>query len=191
MLILLGGAPRAGKSIVARAFAKRTGIPVMSLDTLMMGLHFAVPEVGVDIEAEPQVIGESMWPLNKALAEVTLATHGDYLIEGDMLQPAQVASLHEASLDERGGDEVRSCFMGYQTIDPQQKFADIRGHKGLSNDWLKDRPDEYVMEVIEFGIRYSRDQAAKCAELGLKHFDCSKDFEASISTVVDYLAASL
>lgn len=186
MLILLGGAPRAGKSIVARAFAKRTGIPVMSLDTLMMGLHFAVPEVAVDIEAEPQVIGQTMWPLNRALAEVTLVTHSDYLIEGDMLQPVQVASLHE-----QGGEEVRSCFLGYQSIDRQQKFADIRGRKGLSNNWLKDRTDEYVMEVIDFGIRYSREQAAQCAELGLKHVDCSKDFEASISTVVDYLAARL
>ena len=182
MLILLGGAPRAGKSIVSRECAKRTGIPVLSLDTLMIGLHHAVPSLGIDIEAEPPVIGETMWPLIRAFAECVLATHTDYLIEGDMLQTSQVATLHDA-----GGDQVLSCFLGYQHIDPQQKFADIRQHAYLPNDWLKGSSDEYVLEVAEFGIRYSREQKEQCDKLGLTHFDCSEDFTATINEAIAYL----
>jgi len=182
MLILLGGAPRAGKSIVSRECAKRTGMPVLSLDTLMMAMPQAVPALGVDITAEPQVIGETMWPIVQSFAEVVLGSHTDHLIEGDMLQTSQVASLHAA-----GGDQVRSCFLGYPKIDPHQKFADIRQHAGLPNDWLSGSTDEYVMEVAEFGIRYSREQAAQCDQLGLVHFDCSKDFAATINEAIAYL----
>ena len=182
MLLLLGGAPRAGKSIVSRECARRTGMPVLSLDTLMMAMPQAVPALGVDITAEPQVIGESMWPIVQAFAEVVLGSHTDHLIEGDMLQTSQVASIHDA-----GGDEVRSCFLGYQNIDPRQKFTDIRQHAGLPNDWLSDSSDEYVLEVAEFGIQYSRDQAAQCDQLGLKHFDCSNDFAATINEAIAYL----
>lgn len=182
MLILLGGAPRAGKSIVSRECAQRVGVPVLSLDALMMALHHAVPSLGIDIEAEPPVIGKTMWPIIRAFAESVLAADTDYLVEGDMLQPADVVTLRDA-----GGDQVRSCFMGYQNIDPQQKFAEIRQHAGMQNDWLSDRTDEYVLEVAEFGIRYSREQQVQCEEFGLKHVDSSIDFSAAVSEVVDYL----
>lgn len=182
MLILLGGAPRAGKSIVSRECARRSGIPVLSLDTLMMALHEAVPSLGIDVTAEPPPIGEVMWPLIRAIAKNVLATHSDYLIEGDMLQTFHVAALHEA-----GGDQVRSCFLGYPNMDPHQKFTDIRRHAGLPNDWLRDSSDEYVLEVVEFGIRYSRKQKVQCDELGLTHFDCSEDFTGTTSKAIDHL----
>ncbi|WP_145056678.1 hypothetical protein [Adhaeretor mobilis] len=161
-------------------------MPVLSLDTLMMALHHSVPSLEIDIRAEPPVIGETMWPIIRAFAECVLGSETDHLIDGDMLQTSQVASLHAA-----GGDQVRSCFMGYQHIDPQQKFADIRQHAGLPNDWLSDSSDEHVLEVAEFGIRYSQSQKVQCDQLGLKHIDCSTDFERSIEEAAAHLVGSI
>ena len=182
MLVLLGGAPRAGKTTVSRAFAKRTGFAILSLDSLMMALSDAVPSLGIDIAAEPQVIGESMWPLIQAHAKHLLATESDHMVEGDMLQTAYAAEIQAA-----GGDQVRSCFLGYPKIDPQQKFADIRRTGGQAHDWLRDSSDEYVREVVEFGIRYSQMQQAECERLGLRYFDCSQDFTATTNAAVEYL----
>ena len=186
MLILLGGAPRAGKSIVSRECAKRSGVPVLSLDTLMVALHHSVPALGIDITAEPPPIGETMWPIIRAFGEAVLGSDSDYLIEGDMLQPQQVVALRDV-----GGDQVRSCFLGYQQMAPEAKLADIRDFAGLPNDWLRDRTDEYVLEVAEFGIRYSRQQKDQCDELGLLHFDCSADFAATIDEAVCFLVEGL
>ena len=63
MLITLGGASRSGKGIIAGELVRKTAIPLLSLDVLKMGLHHAVPSVGVDPSAPSGEVGEKMWPL--------------------------------------------------------------------------------------------------------------------------------
>ena len=48
VLYIIGGAARAGKSIISRKFMLDTGIPCFSLDILMMGLANGLPEYGIN-----------------------------------------------------------------------------------------------------------------------------------------------
>ena len=182
MLIVLGGAPRAGKSIISRKCAEEARIPLLSLDTLKMGLHHAVPSLGLDASADPSEVGERMWPLVRAMAENVLESGVDYVFEGDMVLPYQAAELQSL-----GGESVRSCFVGYGDIDPGRKLADIRHNSGLPNDWLNEHDDEYVLDLVEYGIRFSRDLSEQCSRLGLTYFDGSVDFAATVDEVVAYL----
>ena len=83
MLILLGGAPRAGKGMISRELVQKRGIALLSLDVLKMGLHRAVPSMGVDPNAHSREVGENMWPLVRAMAENALEADVDYVFEGD------------------------------------------------------------------------------------------------------------
>jgi len=182
MLMVLGGAPRAGKGIISRRCLSALPTPVLSLDVLKMGLHHAVPSIGVEPGGDPSEVGRRMWPLVRAMAENVLESGVDYLFEGDMLLPTQVAALERL-----GGDDVRSCFVGYCDIHPTQKLAEIRRYPGLPNDWLTEHDDEYVLEVVEYGIGFSRRLSEGCGSLGLQYFDGSADFLGAVDSATSHL----
>lgn len=92
-----------------------------SLDMLKMGLHHAVPSVGVDPSAPSVDVAEKMWPLIRAMAENALESNVECIFEGDMIVPKHAAELRAV-----GGEKVRSCFVGYLDIEPRQKCAEIR-----------------------------------------------------------------
>ena len=73
MLLLLGGAPRAGKGVVSRLCAAELDVSVLSLDVLKMGLLHAVPSVGIELGTPPTEVGHRMWPLVRAMAVWALA----------------------------------------------------------------------------------------------------------------------
>ena len=151
MLITLGGASRSGKGIIAGELVRKTAIPLLSLDVLKMGLHHAVPSVGVDPSAPSGEVGEKMWPLVRAMAENVLEANVEYIFEGDMILPK-----HAAELRGLAGEEVRSCFVGHLGIEPRQKLAEIRRHSGHPNDWLNEHSDEEVLDFVEESIQFSR-----------------------------------
>ena len=182
MLITLGGVSRAGKGVISRGLVEKTAIPVLSLDMLKMGLHHAVPSLGVDPKDPSPKVGEKMWPLVRAMAKSALGSNVEYIFEGDMILPE-----HAAELRDFAGEEVRSCFVGYCDVEPRRKLEEIRRHSGLPNDWLNDRSDEYILGLIDYSIRFSQDLLEGCQHLGLEYFDCSTDFEGTVDAVVTYL----
>ena len=182
MVLTLGGASRAGKGIISRELVRRTAIPLVSLDVLKMGLHRAVPSVGVDPSAPSAEVAEKMWPLVRAMAENALESNIECIFEGDEILPK-----HAAELRALAGEEVRSCFVGYLDIEPRQKLAEIRRHSAYPNDWLNDQSDEDVLQLIEFSIQFSRYLSQECDRLGVRYFDCSTDFEGTVEAVVTYL----
>ena len=182
MLITLAGAARAGKGIISGELVRKTAIPLLSLDVLKMGLHRAVPSVGVDPSAPSVEVGEKMWPLVRAMAENALEANVEYIFEGDMILPK-----HAAELRTFAGDDARACFVGYLDIAPRQKLAEIRRHSGASNDWLNEHSDEEVLDLVEENIQFSRYLSEECDRLSFRYFDCSTDFEGTVDEVVSYL----
>ena len=183
MLRILGGAARAGKGIISRKLVERAATPLLSLDLLKMGLHEAVPSVRVDPNTASSEVGKRMWPLIKAMARNAVDSGTAYIFEGDMLLPEHAAELRDAA-----GDHIRTCFVGYADAEPGQKLREIRRFSGFPNDWLNEHSDEYVIAIVEDGIRFSRHLAEECDSLDLRYFDCSFDFEGTVDTVVNYLS---
>jgi hypothetical protein len=157
---------------------------LVSLDVLKMGLYRAVPSLEVDPSAPSDEVGEKMWPLVRAMAENALETGVDCIFEGDMLLPSQVAEF-------LAGEEaqVRTGFVGYPSIEPARKLAEIRQHSGYPNDWLNEHDAQEILDLVEYGIEYSRFLRDESARYGLEYFDCSREFEQTIHTAVQYLLA--
>jgi len=184
VLMMLGGAPRAGKGIISHRCIAQSQVPVLSLDILKMGLHHAVPSVGVEPGEDPAEVGRRIWPLIRAMAQTAVESEVDYLFEGDMLIPEQVAEL-----DELLGSDLVSCFVGYRDIDPRQKLSEIRAHAGTPNDWLNEHDDDYVLEVVQYGVEFSRRISDECGLFGLTYFDGSASFDKAVDAAVSHLVA--
>jgi hypothetical protein len=183
--MMLGGPPRAGKGIIARRCLEEWRVPFLSLDVLKMGLHHALPSVGIELGTAPVDVGRKMWPLIRAMAQNAVECQVDYLFEGDMLVPSQVLELQDLL-----GSQLRACFVGYRDIAPNQKLAEIRAHAGLPNDWLTEHDDDYILEVVEYGIDFSRGLSEECALLDIAYFDGSRSFEEAVVAAVSYLAST-
>jgi 2-phosphoglycerate kinase len=182
MVVLLGGAPRAGKGIISRQLVLKLGISLIPLDMLKMGLSNAVPSLGIDPSGPSLDVSGKMWPLVRAMAENALESGVQCIFEGDMIVPKHVAELREIA-----DGEVHSCFVGYTDIDPERKLEEIRRHAGYPNDWLNEHDDHYILELVEYGIGFSRYLAQECDRLDFRYFDCSTDSPGTMEAVVAYL----
>ncbi len=182
MLYLLGGAARAGKSMIARKFLAQSGIPFFSLDFLMMGFANGLPAYGVDPEADELLIGELLWPVVQSMARAMVEEEIDYLLEGVQLPPPRVAALG-AELP----GQVRACFVGLAEADTRLKFQEIRRFGGGVDDWLRAATDQEVVQEIERLKALSRRIKEVCRQHGLPYFEMSGDLPGMVEKVVQYL----
>lgn len=182
MLFIVGGAARAGKSIIARKFLLETKIPYFSLDVLMTGLANASPRFGVNPEASNIARAEKLWPVARAVAINIIETDLDYLLEGDSILPEQVIELAR----EYNG-RVKACFIGYVDIDPALKLKEMREFSGHPNDWVSGHSDEYVLSLINEMIEFSKYLRQECKQSNIPYFDVSYNFSNTIDSVVSYL----
>jgi hypothetical protein len=183
MLHFIGGAARTGKGILARRLLAEQHIPYLSLDVLKMGLARGVPEFPIDPDAGGIAVGERLWPLVREMCASLLRDDVDYLIEGEVL-PKHVAPLCQAH-----PAQVRACFLGYTAITPDVKLRQVRAHAGHPNDWPVEVSDADLLGVLTREIEFSRYLQAECAAYGLRYFDTSHDFEATLDRVFAYLRA--
>lgn len=185
MLYLVGGASRAGKSTLARRLLAREGIPYFSIDVLMMGLVNGWPEFGLDPETPSEVRGEKLWPIVRAMAVNLLEeapTHPTYLLEGDSLLPKHVAALADEY-----GDAIKTCFIGYACVQPEEKLREIRRSEP---GWSSHYTHQQALDFVEQMVRYSAYLQAECAALGLWYLDCSAGIAPTIDDAMAYLVAA-
>ncbi len=160
-------------------------MPYLSLDVLKMGLARGVPEFEIDPDAGGLVVGERLWPLVREMSASLLRDGVDYVIEGELL-PKHVAALQQAH-----PAQVRSCFLGYTAITPEQKVREIRAHAGLPNDWPSEYSDAELTSIVGKMIGFSRYLEDECVVCGLPYFDTSGEFCATLDRVFSYLSEAV
>ena len=83
MLYLIGGAARAGKSILARRLLRRHNLPYFSVDYLTSGLESGAPETAVRHESPNRLRGERIWPVLEGLLRNIAEEEPGYVVEGE------------------------------------------------------------------------------------------------------------
>ena len=182
MLYLVGGASRAGKSMLARKLLMQRHIPYFSIDILMMGFANGFPEFGLDPEDSGVVRGEKLWPILRAMCVNILAEklyHPTYLLEGDVLLPK-----HAAELIQTYGTEVKACFIGYTEVVPVAKLRDIRVFESA---WTSSYTDEQALAFIADQMGFSVYLQQECATHNLRFCDCSEDLPRALDDAFHYL----
>jgi hypothetical protein len=186
MLYLVGGASRAGKSLLANKLLAQAHVPYFSLDILMMGFARGWPAFGLNPDDAGVVRGEQLWPILRAMAVNILeeaATHPTYLLEGDVLLPKHVAELMQSY-----GAEVRACFLGYTDVVPLEKLRAIRR---FEDDWGRGwgGTDEALCAYLASEMRFSAYLRSECETWGLRYLDCSADLVHTVDEALHHLLA--
>ena len=181
MLYLIGGAPRAGKSILARRILEERKIAYFPTYVLMMVLA-AMPELALRPADPAQTRAPIMWPILRDMAVTMLENGEDYLLEGDVLMPIHVVELR-ASFD----SAVRACLIGYENVDSLAKVRDIRQHGAGRQEWTNDCDDSHLLRIVEEFKILSRQLRIECTKFQLAYFDGSDDLFAAVAQAAAYL----
>ena len=120
----VGGAPRVGKSSLARRLLELDQIPFLPTDVLRTVLRRVLPELDA-IDQDPvdaSQLAEFMYPHIEQAAEVCVEEAACFLIEGFDLSPSYPARLQAAL----ARTEVRGCFLGHGLF----SVEDLAGYRG-------------------------------------------------------------
>jgi hypothetical protein len=118
VLSVVGGASRAGKTLLARRLSAERGLPFVSLDSLMMGLARGAPTLGIDPSAPTDEIAGRMWPVVGAFCQNVIDSGMEYAVEGHAVLPGDVLRLALAN-----PRQVKACFLGFADVDPEDNSA--------------------------------------------------------------------
>jgi hypothetical protein len=181
MFYILGGAPRAGKSILAKKFLKEKQVPYLSTDAIVGMLSQSAPEYGIQQGGEFIPKAQKLWRFSKALFEYLIEEEENYLVEGDAILPEQVMELIKDY-----PNDIKTCFVGFHEISPEEKLRLIRTFK-QEIDWTDNHSDDQMMKYVNMMIPFSKYLKGECLKYNLKFFDISKDFEKVHKEIYDYL----
>lgn len=183
MIYIIGGASRSGKTTVAKKIALKKKIPYLSLDWLMMGFSNGLPDYGINHRQMPSEIARRIWPFLNSMFESMLFIEEKCIIEGEALLPELVTGLLE-----KYPNTAKACFLGYTSIDVNDKLKGIRSFDTKKSDWLANKSDEYVIDHIKNMRFHSRQIAASCKRNNLKYFEVSSNFEYAMNDVEAYFS---
>lgn len=182
MLYLIGGASRSGKSTIARRMLTEKQVSYFPVDAYISSIE-DVETFGIKYGMDFEEKSEKLWPLLDSLCDHLYELEDSYLIEGDGLLPYRV---HEF-MQTRNQVHMRVCFVGYCTINPEEKLKLIRANSNHKDDWTRDQSDEKVLSSIESIITFSKYLREECEKYNIKFFDSSDDFLKTQDEIMAFL----
>lgn len=162
MIYLIGGASRAGKTYLAKRLMSMLDTPLLELDYLKMGFANGLPAYGVHPLQDEETIGRKLWPIVAGMMRAMVENGEDYIIEGTYILPAYAVESQQ-----RYGDVIRSCFLGYADTPAETKLAQLQAHG-----------EECVLSDIEHFVEFSKFLRAECPRLGLAYIEVTDREEA-------------
>lgn len=164
MIHLLGGAPRCGKSLLARMLNRERELAVVSTDLLRCVLMKADPGLAAAMEAnDRRREADAFYPhLRQAVACADLQL-GDALVEGIGFFPRHVDLLRREL-----GVEVRCCFLGRTVATAEDLFGHETAHRAYT-DLDASQQEAFADLVVAWSAVYERE----CREHDLPFVDVS------------------
>jgi hypothetical protein len=168
VLMLLGGPPRCGKTLLAQRIAAEQGIGWLSTDTIRDVVNMLMPALydsgGPGRDPDPEA--ELFFPFFERVVESCSYLVDDYLVEGVGFMPR-----HVRSLGDRFG--LRAVFVGMTHVDLDALLA-TEGR----NQWHR-QLDAATLAVVPAWIEsWSRQIEVDCERVGLPYVELGDDFIA-------------
>jgi hypothetical protein len=167
MIYLVGGAPRAGKSVLGQQVAASLKIGWTSTDLLVDLLRVNDETIKAEWNAAPEAIkatAEWFYPYLERFVWGVSSMAEDYLIEGVNFLPAQVKRLSAQY-------QVRAVFLGCSkmTLEKFDKFP------GRSVGYAQ-LPEEFRRQIVTDVPLWSEFIRRECEGFGYPYVDMAEDF---------------
>lgn len=181
MIYLVGGAPRAGKSILGQRISAELKIGWISTDLLMELLRVKNDEgVKVEWNAAPETIAaaaEWFFPYLERFIWGVSSQAGSYVIEGVDFLPAQVAQLSAQY-------QIRPVFLGCSNMTLEQ-FDQFPGRsRGYAS--LPEAVRRQIVQDVPLWSEFVRQEAER---FGYPYVDMINDFPSRLSEAEAVLTA--
>jgi hypothetical protein len=180
VLMLLGGPPRCGKTLLAQRVASTRRIGWLSTDTIRDVVNMLMPELyesgGPGRSPDPEA--DLFFPYFERVVESCAYLVDDYLIEGVGFMPRHVAALDTDI-------EVRPVFVGMAKVQLDTLLA-MEGR----NRWHR-HLDEAARALLPSWIEsWSAKIEDECARFDLPYVELSGDFNVGLDVARRLLVAS-
>jgi len=183
MFYIIGGAPRSGKSTIARRLLVEKQVAYFPMDALTT-MFESDPSLGINHAMPILEKSEKVWRFAGWLADHLYTLGKDYLLEGDGFTPMRIHQF----LQDRDASKIKVCFVGFTELSPQEKLKIIRENDQDENDWTKECSDEELLPMILEMIDLSKYLKAECEKYGFKFFDVSHDFLKVQDEIFNFLS---
>ncbi len=202
MIYLIGGAPRVGKSIAAKAIAHATSTAPFSTDDVCgqistamseeeRALKFPLPGFSGDptentLSPEDRVklqivSAQSLEPEIDRMIADAVSNQETLILEGVHLLPDHVRSL----VEQYGLKNISPVFVGSEDVG---RVVEGIQKNTNPNNWLKESDPAVIRQVAEFAAAFSawiRDEAERNS---LIYMERSDDFEGDMKRVIGFYA---
>lgn len=206
MFYLVGGAPRTGKTTIAKYLSKELQIPWISTDTLESVVSQYVPlekrgelfpkniirtetnqsndemysrYSSEEIKAAYFKQAEVLWDALKAFIESEHQYEHEYILEGYHIPPELVMQM---------GDEypMKSIFVGREDIEVVLESITSSTQK---SDWVisKTKDAQTFSKIAEMLVSFSRDVRVEAEKRNLPYFEIGRDFNGDINRAIQCL----
>jgi hypothetical protein len=168
VLMLLGGPPRCGKTLLAQRAAAEQGIGWLSTDTIRDVVNMLMPALyesgGPGRDPDPEA--DLMFPFFERVVESCRYLVDDYLVEGVGFMPRHVRALEDRH-------DLRAVFVGMTHVELDVLLA-TEGR----NQWHREL-DAPTLAVVPAWIEsWSRQIEADCDRVDLPYVELAGDFAA-------------
>jgi hypothetical protein len=174
MLYMIGGAPRVGKTTLARRIMNKKRIPFVSTDVLTHALDAAYPSLRIRSRSW-ETIPDAFVSYLQKFARYTSQCVGDCVIEGDAFFPSHVALLSREL-------PIRSCFIGASAI----YLEDIKRYSE-HDDWVSRLSEAEQRELPNWIETKSAMLSSSCHLYGIPFLDIANSQSQALKTAYDLL----
>ncbi len=167
MIYLIGGAPRVGKTTLAKIILERKNIPFIPADVLTQAIDHTYPKLGVR-SGEWEDIPDKFYPYLREFVSQMKWNLPDYVIEGDSFFPRHVKKLAKEF-------KVKSVFLGtsHASLEEIKKFA-------FHGDWTNDLSEKKQKELPDWLVSLSKMFKTEADKYKIPYFDMSEDREQKL-----------
>jgi len=187
MMYLIGGAPRLGKSILAKKMLDRTGIPWLSSDVLCAMLKEDTDmRFSDEMElATAQIVQNQLTAANsiakplQIFIERQIESQADFTLEGVHLLPSLVSHFHK-----RRNTDVRSIFV--VSTNRELVLSGLRLNT-TDYDWMRDASEQMQHAMADFVVGYSMELESQAEREGLITFTRTENFQQDVDAILSLL----
>lgn len=194
MIYLIGGVPRVGKSIVARAVAERSGAQLISTDDVCGAFKATLPEAERDarfpfpgffgdasnnvltveeLVAAQMTSAKSLQPEIERLIAEAAQTDASVVIEGVYLLPEYVRS----AIERHGPDKISALFIGSSDAD---LVVDGIRNNARPDNWMRETDIVVIRHVAQFIVALNARLRAEAEQNGIAYQERTTDFEGDV-----------
>lgn len=158
MIYIIGGTPRVGKTTLSSLILERNKISVLSTDIIRNLIDFSPTKVGIkDLPFKEK--SEAFLPYFLQLLKILQNKYTDYVIEGDLFTPEQLATIKEVI-------QFKCCFLGTSNI----TLEDLKKIKD-EHDWVSRFSEEEQQKLPQHFIKRSAVTKIEAEKYNFPYFD--------------------